>query len=293
MAVHAHPDDESIGTGGILSKYAAEGVKTSLVFGTRGEAGEILNPEFVPPSPEMSIKEIRARELEKALKVLRVESAYFLEYRDSGVSGSPECYHPEAFAHADLGEATGKLVEIIRTIRPHIIVTYNEKGFYGHPDHIMANRVTLRAFHSAGDPEFSYGQGLDPWRPAKLYYTATPIARLRMFHKMTLERGEEPGFDPEVLGTPEEELTTIIDVRNYLPQKLKALFSHQSQIGPDSFFKRIPEEWREEVFGFEYFVCVKGCSPTGRKEKDLFEGLGRESADSRKNGQIFEFDKKL
>lgn len=273
MAVHAHPDDESIGTGGTLSKYAAEGVKTILVYGTRGEAGEILNPEFVPPSPGMSIKEIRARELEKALKVLHVDSAYFLEYRDSGINGSSAYHHPKAFAHAEFGEATGRLVEIIRRVRPHVIVTYNENGFYGHPDHIMANRVTLRAFDSAGDPEFTCERGLEPWQPAKLYYTAIPVARLRMFHKMTLERGEEPGFDPEILGTPEEELTTIIDVRDYLSQKLKALFSHQSQIGPNSFFKRIPEQWREEAFGFEYFVCIKGCSPIGRKEKNLFEGL--------------------
>jgi len=273
MAVHAHPDDESISTGGVLSKYAAEGINTTLVYGTRGEAGEILDPEFIPPAPGMSIKDIRARELEKALKILQVESTYFLEYRDSGIDGSSKYHHPNAFAHADFREATARLVNIIRRARPHVIVTYNENGFYGHPDHIMANRVTLRAFDAAGDPEFACDQGLEPWLPAKLYYTAVPVARLRMFHKMTLERGEEPGFDPEVLGTPEEALTTIIDIRDYLPQKLKALFSHQSQIGPDSFFKRIPEEWREEVFGFEYFVCVKGCRPTGRKEKDFFEGL--------------------
>ena len=240
MAVHAHPDDEPISTGGILSKYAAEGIKTTLVFATRGEAGEILNPEFVPPSPQMSIKEIRTRELERALKVLGVESAYFLEYRDSGIDASADYHHPRAFACADPNEAAGRLVEIIRSVRPHVIVTYNENGFYGHPDHIMANRVTLRAFDAAGDPEFESGKGLDPWCPAKLYYTAVPIARLRMYHKMMLERGEEPDFDPQDLGTPEHELTAVIDVRDYLPQKLKALFSHQSQIGPHSFFKRIP-----------------------------------------------------
>ena len=273
MAVHAHPDDESISTGGTLLKYAAEGVKTILVYGTRGEAGEILDPEFVPPAPQMSIEDIRARELEKALKVLGVESTYFLGYRDSGIDVSSEDHHPNAFAHADLGEATARLVKIIRKARPHVIVTYNENGFYGHPDHIMANRVTLRAFDAAGDPEFPGAQDLEPWRPAKLYYTAVPVARLRLFYEMTLERGEEPGFDPEVLGTPEVELTTVIDIRGHLPQKLKALFSHKSQIGPDSFFKRIPEQWREEAFGFEYFVCVKGCRPSGRKEKDLFEGL--------------------
>ena len=273
MAVHAHPDDESIGTGGILAKYAAEGAITTLVFGTRGEAGEILNPEFVPAAPGMSITDIRMGELEKALKVLRVQSTYFLEYRDSGIDAGSEHRHPNAFAHADLGEATKRLVEIIRHVRPHVIVTYNENGSYGHPDHIMANRVTLRAFDAAGNPNFKDNRGLDPWQPAKLYYTAIPLARLRMFYQMTLARGEKPGFDPEVLGTPDEELTSIIDVRDYLSQKLKALFSHQSQIGPDSFFKRVPEELREEAFGVEYFVCVKGCKPSEGKEEDLFEGL--------------------
>ena len=273
MAVHAHPDDESIGTGGILARYAAEGIKTILVYGTRGEAGDILNPEFVPPEPGMNIKNIRARELEKALQVLQVQATYFLEYRDSGINANPERHHPNAFAHADLGEATGRLVEIIRRVRPHVVVTYNENGSYGHPDHIMANRVTVRAFDAAGDPDFADNRGFDPWQPAKLYYTAIPLARLRMFHQMTLARGEEPGFDPEVLGTPDEDLTSIIDVRDYLTQKLEALFSHQSQIGPDSFFKRVPEEMREEAFGFEYFVCVRGCESNDGKEKDLFEGL--------------------
>jgi LmbE family N-acetylglucosaminyl deacetylase len=273
MAVHAHPDDESIGTGGILAKYAAEGVKTTLVFGTRGEAGEILNPEFVPPEPGMSIKDIRARELEKALNVLQVQSTYFLEYRDSGINTSPEHHHPNAFAHADLDEATSRLVDIIRQVRPHVMVTYNENGSYGHPDHIMANRVSLRAFDAAGNPDYTGCQGLDPWQPSKLYYTAIPLARLRLFHQMALAHGEDPGFDPEVLGTPEEELTSIIDVRDYLAQKIEALFSHQSQIGPDSFFRRVPEELREEAFGLEYFVCVRGCMPSDRKEEDLFEKL--------------------
>ena len=273
MAVHAHPDDESIGTGGILAKYAAEGVTTSLVYGTRGEAGQILNPEFVAPEPGMSITHIRMRELQKALEVLQVQSTHFLEYRDSGINASAEHRHPNAFAHADLGEATTRLVEIIRQVRPHVIVTYNENGSYGHPDHIMANRVTLKAFDAAGNPEFSDGLNLDPWQPLKLYYTAIPLARLRLFHQMALARGQEPGFDPEVLGTPDEKLTSVIDVRDFLSQKLEALFSHQSQIGPDSFFKRVPEELREEAFGFEYFVCIKGCKFSKSKEIDLFEGL--------------------
>ena len=273
MVVHAHPDDESIGTGGILAKYCAQGTRPVLVYGTRGEVGEILNPDFVPHSPGLKIKDIRALELEKALKVLGVESVRFLGYRDSGMPGSPENRHPKAFAQADMQEATGRLVDIIRRVRPHVIVTYNEKGFYGHPDHIMANRVTLRAFHTVGDPEFESKKGLKPWRPAKLYYIAAPIARLRMIYRLALERGEKPSFDPEVLGTPEDEITTIIDVREYLSQKLEALNCHQSQIGPNSFFRRLPKEWRDEALGYECFVCVNGCNTSDHKETDLFEGL--------------------
>lgn len=273
MVVHAHPDDESIGTGGILAKYSTEGIRTVLVYGTRGEVGEILNPDFVLPSPGMKIEDIRALELEKALEVLGVKSVHFLGYRDSGIAGSPENHHPQAFAEANIREATGRLVDIIRRERPHVIVTYNERGFYGHPDHIMANRVTLQAFHTADDPEFECKKGLKPWHPNKLYYIAAPITRLRMINRLALERGEKPHFDPEVLGTPEDEITTIIDVRKYLSQKLEAINCHQSQISPNSFFRNLPHKYRDEALGYEYFRCVKGYNTIDHKEPELFEGL--------------------
>ena len=271
MVVHAHPDDESIGTGGILAKYSAEGIRTVLVYGTRGEVGEILNPDFVPPSPGLKIEDIRTLELEKALKVLGVESVHFLGYRDSGIAGSPENHHPQAFAEANMREVTGRLVDIIRREHPHVIVTYNERGFYGHPDHIMANRVTLQAFRTADDTEFECKNGLKPWHPNKLYYIAAPITRLRMINRLALERGEKPHFDPEVLGTPEDEITTIIDVREYLPQKLEAINCHQSQIGPNSFFRNLPNKYRDEALGYEYFSCVKGCNTIDREETELFK----------------------
>ena len=163
LAVHAHPDDESISTGGILSKYSANGTRTVLAYGTRGEAGDILNPKFVSPKPGLNIKKVRAIELAAAVKVLTVGMVYFLGYRDSGMAGSPENHHPLAFAQADIQEATARLVEIIRQVRPQVIVTYNEKGTYLHPDHIMANRVTLRAFQASGDARFEIGEALEPW----------------------------------------------------------------------------------------------------------------------------------
>jgi len=271
MAVHAHPDDESISTGGILAKYAARGIRTIVVYCTRGEAGEILNHEFVPPSPGMDMQEIREIELRKAVETLQVGSVFFLEYRDSGMEGDPQNHHPQAFAQADIEEATGKLVNIIRQTRPHVLVTYNQRGTYGHPDHIMANRVTVRAFKAAADPAFRGGNGLPPWGPAKLYYTAIPLLRVRMMRQVAVERGEEFEFDPEVLGTPEERISSAIDIREFLARKFKAIFCHESQMGPNSFFRRIPEERKEAAFGWEYFECVHGC--TSKRETDLFEGI--------------------
>jgi len=273
LAVHAHPDDESISTGGILAKYSANGFRTALAYGTAGEAGDILNPQFVAPKPGLDIKEIRAIELAAAVKVLTVGSVYFLEYRDSGMAGSPENHHPQAFARADIRQATARLVEIIRRVRPQVIVTYNEKGTYLHPDHIMANRVTLRAFQASGDSHYEIGEALEPWQPAKLYYTAIPRERLRRVYRIVMERGEEPGFDPEVIGTPEDKISTVVDVREYLSQKLEALNCHQSQMNPNSVIRRMSEELRKEVMGYEHFQCVHGCTATDTKETDLFEGL--------------------
>ncbi len=273
LAVHAHPDDESISTGGILAKYSAKGLRTVLAYGTRGEAGDILNPEFVAPKPGLNIKEIRSTELEAAVKVLAVGSVYFLGYRDSGMAGSPENHHPQAFAQADIQEATAKLVKIIRRVRPHVMVTYNEKGTYLHPDHIMANRVTLRAFQASADARFEIGEALEPWQPAKLYYTAIPLERIRRMHRIVTERGEEPGFDPDVIGTPEDKISTVIDVREYLSQKLEALNCHQSQMNPNSIIRRMSEEMRVEAMGYEHFQCVQGCPAADTKETELFEGL--------------------
>jgi N-acetyl-1-D-myo-inositol-2-amino-2-deoxy-alpha-D-glucopyranoside deacetylase len=270
LIVHAHPDDESISTGGVLAKYSANGVRTVLTYCTRGEAGDILNPEFVSPKPGLSITEIRAIELDKAVNVLGVKSVHFLGYRDSGMAGTPENLHPQAFARADKKEATARLVEIIRRVRPQVIVTYNEKGTYLHPDHIMANRVTLRAFKASADRDYNIRQGLAPWQSSKLYYTAIPLARIRRMHRIIVEQGQEPGFDPEVLGTPEEKISAIIDVRKFLSRKLEALNCHQSQMNPNSIFRRMPADLREQALGYEHFECVHGCTANNGKETDLF-----------------------
>ncbi len=272
MAVHAHPDDESIGTGGTLAKYASMGVKTVVVYCTRGEEGDINNPEFVFPDPDMSVEEIRMMELKNALAVLGVQSSYFLGYRDSGMAGSFKNNNPLAFAKADIEEATFRLVDIIREVKPDVVVTYNEKGVYGHPDHIMANRVTVKAFYAAGDPECKGEKKLAPWQAKKLYYTALSLDRMRKIRQLAEERKEALGLNPEFLGTPDDEITTTIDIEEFLPKKFEALLCHHSQMGPKSFFRWMPQEQMNEFFKFEHYVCISGCNMK-YKEKDLFEGL--------------------
>jgi len=275
LVVHAHPDDESISTGGILAKYSDNGVRTVLTYCTRGEAGDILNPEFVAPETGLNITQIRAIELAKAVEVLDVESVHYLGYRDSGMAGTPENNHPRAFARADRQEATARLVEIIRRIRPQVIVTYNEKGTYLHPDHIMANRISQRAFDAAGDRDYSTGDGLEPWQPSRLFYTAIPLERIRRMHRLFIDQGQEPDFDPEVLGTAEEKISAVIDVRKFLARKLEALNCHQSQMNPNGIFRRMPQKMRAEAMGYEHFECVRGCPPVNGKISDLFAGLDR------------------
>jgi LmbE family N-acetylglucosaminyl deacetylase len=152
-------------------------------------------------------------------------------------------------------------------------VTYNEKGTYLHPDHIMANRITRRAFEAAGDRDFQAGNSLEPWQPSRLFYTAIPLERIRRMYRIIVEQGQDPGFDPEVLGTSEEKISAVIDVREFISRKLEALNCHQSQMNPKGLFRRMPQKMREEATGYEHFECVQGCPPVNGKQSDLFAGL--------------------
>ena len=158
MCVHAHPDDESSGTGGTLAKYAAERALTSLILATRGEVGEIRDPGLYIP-PWQTLADIRSAELKKATAILNVSFVNFLGYRDSGMAGTIDNQHEDAFCNADLDFACGLLVLNIRKLKPQVLITYNENGGYGHPDHVMCNRVTQLAFDLAADPEAYWDDG--------------------------------------------------------------------------------------------------------------------------------------
>ncbi len=277
LAVHAHPDDEVIGTGGILARYSAEGLRVALACATRGEVGEIVDPSIDEAEARPRLAQIREDELRCACNVLGVHDLFFLDYRDSGMMGTADNDNPEAFWQSDLDEATGRLVRVIRAIRPQVLVTYDEKGGYGHPDHMMAHRVTVAAFDAAGDPA-RYPQGGPAWQPSKLYFTAIPRSQLEQMEQYFRNVGitspfDRPDLTPESFGTPDEIITTKIDVRNHLSQKLEALGCHRTQIAADSFFFKIPEELAKEGFGYEHFVRARSLVAAETPESDLFAGL--------------------
>jgi N-acetyl-1-D-myo-inositol-2-amino-2-deoxy-alpha-D-glucopyranoside deacetylase len=284
LLVHAHPDDETIGTGATMARYAAEGVHVTLVTCTLGEEGEILVPDLVHLAADKddALGEHRIGELAAAMAELGVTDHRFLggpgRWRDSGMMGTPTNDRGDCFWRADLETAVGELVRIIREVRPQVAVTYNEIGGYGHPDHIQAHRVTVSALEAAADPGRYPGTG-DPWQVSKLYYTAIPISFLRMGWEALKEAGEELPFGvaaPEDLpfGDPDEVVTTRIDARDHLDAKTAALKAHRTQIEVDGPFFALSNNIGQRAFGVEHYRLVKGTPPaTGDIEEDLFAGL--------------------
>lgn len=277
MIVHAHPDDETIGTGGTMAHYSSAGVRTVLVMSTLGDEGEIVVPELDTPENHAQLATIRTGELAAALQQLGPIELEVLGYRDSGMMGTPANQHPDSFAQADLHAATGRLVRLVRQYRPQVLVTYNEEGGYGHPDHINAHKITVAAFDAAGDPQ-QYPDAGAPWTPSKLYYIAAQRALWLQAWETMQARGlatpaDAADFDPARY-TSDPRVTTRIDIRPYLPQKLAALVEHRTQIKPDWPWLAVPDDLRSELFGTEYFVRIASrvAVPDG-EETDLFAGL--------------------
>ena len=254
LAVLAHPDDESFGSGGLLAKYSAEGVRVALVCATRGEAGEISDPSLATPE---ELPQVRERE---ACAILGVEDRRFLGYRDSGMAGAPDNQHVDALCQADFHEVAGTVVKIIREIRPQVLITFDPRGGYGHPDHVFMHRAAREAFSAAGDSS-RYGEqlsdGLEPYAPSKLYYVAFPSSMVRAFQEMMKAAGVESSFteiDPETLGIPDKDITTVVDVGGYSDQKRRAILCHRTQIQEYQFWDRMPESVRARFLSHEYFV---------------------------------------
>ncbi|MDQ2706669.1 MAG: N-acetyl-1-D-myo-inositol-2-amino-2-deoxy-alpha-D-glucopyranoside deacetylase [Actinomycetota bacterium] len=278
MLVHAHPDDEAIPTGATMARYAAQGGQVFLVTCTRGEHGEVVTDELATlrdEGPE-ALGKHRETELTAALAELGVRRHEWLggpgRWWDSGMAGTPENSDPRAFARADLGEAVRAMVAILRRERPHVVISDNDRGSYGHPDHVQAHRVTAAAVAAAADPGYAADLG-EPWEVAKVYWSALPRSAVQRL----VDQGVWP-IEDEMPGIPDDEVTTQIDGRAHFGPKLAALRAHRSQVnlenGIFAFVVQSPE------FALEHFQLVRGLRGPGSVgefgwENDLFAGLAQ------------------
>src|SRR4051795_9110745 len=206
MTVHAHPDDETIGTGGTMAKAVADGRRVVLVTCTRGEMGEIVVADMDTPDNHRRLGELRAVELERAMQALGVTEWENLGYRDSDMMGRAGNRDARCFWQANLDEAIGRLVFLVRTYQPDVMTTYNDFGGYGHPDHIRTHDVAVRAFARAGDPAWypeQLANGMAPWAPSKLYETALPASVRDAMRTKMHEAGQPSFWDPPADATEE------------------------------------------------------------------------------------------
>lgn len=282
LLVHAHPDDESITTGATMAKYAAEGASVTLVTCTRGEEGEVIPAELAHFASDRddTLGEYRVGELNKACLALGVSDHRFLgaahqkQYRDSGMMGAPSNDSPECFWRADLESAAQELAMTIRELRPQVVVTYDDNGGYGHPDHIQTHRVTLLAAEKAASPLIPGGS---VWRTRKLYAIAVPKAVLAA-SVQRLQRHPGPFTAPEPAadlapGTPDELVTTRIDAAEYWAAKTLALRAHATQVSVNGERFALSNGIAQEIGAVEYFTLLRGPAPrptSGGYETDLF-----------------------
>jgi N-acetyl-1-D-myo-inositol-2-amino-2-deoxy-alpha-D-glucopyranoside deacetylase len=305
LLVHAHPDDETLANGATIAKYAAEGAHVTLLTCTRGEEGLVLVPELehLASSREDRLGEHRERELTAAMAALGVQDHRFLDtvrvpsdearpavhYRDSGMAWDAEHRAVplpdaprDAFSRADLDEAAARVAAVIREVRPHVLVTYEPGGGYGHPDHVQAHRVAMRGAQLAAGEGPSDPDADGTWRLPKIYWTVLPESMVRARLRELAERGEAlPGWRAEgplpPVVVPDELVTTVVRGEAYLDRKAAAVRAHATQIIVDGDTVLVGDGARQPLVGVEFYRLVQGITagprdPDGR-ETDLFAGL--------------------
>jgi mycothiol S-conjugate amidase len=290
MAVHAHPDDESSKGAATMARYVREGVEVLVCTLTGGERGDILNPAMDRPEIKAGMPRVRREEMARAREILGVEQR-FLGFTDSGLpEGDPKPpLPPGCFALTPLAEATEPLVRAVREFRPHVMLTYDEKGGYPHPDHIKTHEVSVAAFEAAADPD-AYPDSGEPWQPLKMYYFVTfHSAKFVALHEEMLrremdspytkifaeweERARKQTEDP---GWTEPEITTRVQAGDYFEIRDRALLAHATQVDPKGMWFACPLEVQRAAWPTEDYHLARSLVDTELPEDDLFAGV-RES----------------
>lgn len=276
LLVHAHPDDETINNGATMAMYAALGAEVTLITCTRGEEGEVLVPELAHLASTQSdcLGEHRKVELANAMKSLGIKDHRFLgegevNYRDSGMMGTDQNANPQVFWQADLERASDLLVEIIDEVKPHVMVTYDEIGGYGHPDHIQAHRVAMRASEKS------------KWQIEKIYWNTMPKSVIAEGIEKLKGTGTDffgaESVDDLPFAAEDSLVTTVIDGNEFVGAKMEAMKAHRTQIALDGPFFALSNNLGLQVWGNEYYRLVKGSKSqpfnSEGREVDLFSGI--------------------
>ena len=293
LTVHAHPDDEASKGAPTLAMYGQQGVRTVLVCCTGGEEGDLQNAHLrepgqpfhglTPDQEKAVLAQLRPVELQRSAEVIGFSEVVMLGYRDSGMPDSDANSHPDSFHMADLDEAVGRLVKVIRGHRPQVIITYgDDQRGYPHPDHLKVHDISNPAFERAGDPSW-YPELGPPWQPSKLYYSTWSKARLIAVHEGMLRiRGESP-FDQAWLDRPgqDERITTRLDIGPFIWARTGSLKAHATQVDPtEPWWFGLDDQQLAEVYPYEDWILARslvGVPAEGQMEDDLFAGL-REAA---------------
>lgn len=276
LAFHAHPDDESSKGAATVAKYVDAGVRSVLVTATGGEAGDILNPAMDRPEVVANLAAVRRGELAEAAAIIGYDEVIMLGYRDSGMPGSDDNARPDAFTNADDEEVIGRLVEIVRRERPHVVFGYDSHERYPHPDHLAVHRLGLEVFTAAADAS-QFPDAGERWAISKLYAPVFSVRRLMALHQAMLDLGEESPYgewidrmDPE--GDVGKRLTAI-EVSATLRRGRDALRAHRTQVDPDGSWFQIPDDLVLATYPYEDFELLASRVPVEPTETDIFEGI--------------------
>ncbi len=265
LCVVAHPDDETFGAGGTLIHAVSEGAKVVTVCATRGEAGEIMDRANATPETLAAVRELEYR---KAGHIMGVSESILLGYRDSGMAGTPENELPNAFIQQSEEQVVADLIEVMERVRPDVVLTMDEGGGYGHPDHIFASACAVKAFEQLQTDGATRG-----WALKKLYFFAFPRSRMRAaWERMAAEQPDNPmaQIDVETLGVPDEQITLTVDFPQHEEQLREAFAAHLSQESP---LDRMPDETAAEFLRSASYIRAYPQPAVAGDETGLFDGI--------------------